>query len=339
MAEPTIHSPLAPVLVGLMRAAGGDVDAFCRRLGLPADIEGRLDIEIEVPTLRALFEEAARVTGDPHITLHLATAHRRGDYGVLELASCNAPNLGEALRRLTRYVHLVNPTATFNLTVDGRTARLDHSLHGRRPDQGRYMHEFNLGLIVHIGRLHCAGEWRLDRVWFAHAEPESTAELIRFFGTEKITFNRATNGFAFPAALLELALTSADATLLPILDRHAHLLLPKHTAAPTDLVATLRERIRASLGQGEAAAPKLARALGMSSRTLQRRLTELGISYQAVLDEVRHELALHYLEDPKLRLSEVAFLLGYSEFRAFLRAFKRWTGTTPGNVRARPLAG
>jgi AraC-like DNA-binding protein len=334
----TIHSPLAPALVGMIRAAGGDAGDLCRRLGLPEDIEGRLDIELEVPNLQALFAEAARIIQDPHIGLHLAMVHKRGDYGVLELASCNAPNLGEALRRLIRYIHLVNRTATFSLSVNGKWARLDHTLHGRRPNQGPYMHEFNLGMIVHVGRLHCAGEWRLERVWFAHERPESVEELVRFFRTDKLSFGASSNGFAFAAPLLEMALTSADATLLPILDRHAHLLLPKHSAAPSDLVASLRERIRASLADGEAAAPRLARALGMSSRTLQRRLTELGTSFQAILDEVRHELALHYLEDPKLRLSEVAFLLGYSEFRAFLRAFKRWTGTTPGNLRARGVA-
>ena len=81
----------------------------------------------------------------------------------------------------------------------------------------------------------------------------------------------------------------------------------------------------------------VAHELGMSVRTLARRLGDLGVSFAQILDELRHDLALRYLRDPNLSLSQIAFLLGYSELSAFSHAFRRWTRTTPGAWRTRNL--
>jgi AraC-like DNA-binding protein len=328
-----IVSPLAPLFLARLRDAGGDVRALCRRLGLPEGAADEREVTLTIPSLRALCDEAARVTGDPFLGLHLATDYRRGTYGVLELAGASAPDLRAAFARLVRYIRLINPTAAFTLTVDGLEARVDHRLGGGRPDLGRHMQEAFVAILVEIGRRISGGRFTALRVWFAHRRPERTDELERFFGCA-LAFDRETNGLVFPAAQLELPCVTADPTLLPILDRHAHLLLDAlPAAAPADLVERLRAQLRATLGHGDPSADHAAAGLRLSRRTLQRRLAERGTSFQQVLDEVRAELARRYLDDPRLSLGEIAFLLGYSELRPFLRAFKRWTGTTPGQMR------
>jgi AraC-like DNA-binding protein len=94
------------------------------------------------------------------------------------------------------------------------------------------------------------------------------------------------------------------------------------------------ERIIARLlCRGEAETEVVADELGMSVRTLARRLGDLGVTFAQILDELRHDLALRYLRDPNLSLSQIAFLLGYSELSAFSHAFRRWTRTTPGEWR------
>lgn len=97
----------------------------------------------------------------------------------------------------------------------------------------------------------------------------------------------------------------------------------------------LRHLIAEALQNGVPELPALARSLGMSERSLRRRLDELGTSFRDVLDAVRKELALNHVKDRRLSLSEVAFLLGFSEPSTFHRAFKRWTGDTPAAFRAR----
>ena len=98
--------------------------------------------------------------------------------------------------------------------------------------------------------------------------------------------------------------------------------------------ARVRELLAAQIREGEPEQAQLARSLGMSERTLQRRLRDEGLAFAALVDKVRTELAELYLSDPKLAVFEVAFLLGYSEPSAFNRAFRRWTGQSPSQFRA-----
>ena len=110
--------------------------------------------------------------------------------------------------------------------------------------------------------------------------------------------------------------------------------LPVEAPSTAPFVERVREAVERELGTGSLGVATLSRTLGTSSRTLQRRLGEIGLSFRDVVDEVRERRARAYLTDPALSTTDIARLLGYAEVSAFLRAFKRWTGTTPGRVRA-----
>jgi AraC-like DNA-binding protein len=127
----------------------------------------------------------------------------------------------------------------------------------------------------------------------------------------------------------------ADPALSRVIERHAESLL----AGRPNPVASTPERVRqlfaSALGEGEVGLSSIAQKLKMSERSLQRRLADEGVSFDSLLDEVCRELAQRYLADPKIAVSEVAYLLGYSEPSPFHRAFKRWTGKTPAELRRR----
>jgi AraC-like DNA-binding protein len=112
------------------------------------------------------------------------------------------------------------------------------------------------------------------------------------------------------------------------------ILVSREDSSP-DLRHGVERIIARLLCRGEAETEAVAHELGMSVRTLARRLGDLGVTFAQILDEFRHDLALRYLRDPHLSLSQIAFLLGYSELSAFSHAFRRWTRTTPGEWRTK----
>jgi AraC-like DNA-binding protein len=123
------------------------------------------------------------------------------------------------------------------------------------------------------------------------------------------------------------------------LEAHAERLSREHADDPSELRRRLRDAIVAELRGGDPATQTVAKRLGVSVRTLQRKLAEEGLSFQTVVDETRAELADRYLETEGLSVTEVAFLLGYAESSSFARAYKRWRGRTPVESRRQSRVG
>ncbi|HTQ42103.1 MAG TPA: helix-turn-helix domain-containing protein [Polyangiaceae bacterium] len=168
---------------------------------------------------------------------------------------------------------------------------------------------------------------------FAHAEPSSLEEHRRVFGDD-LHFDAPRTELEMDPAVLARPVLSADPHLCALIERHAEALLQRLPSS-----GSLTDRARAALVEGlrwgrtEVAA--VAESLRMSARTLQRRLSAEGTSYAELLDVLRRELALRYVADHTLSLSEVAFLVGFADQTTFHRAFARWTGRTPGAFRKR----
>jgi AraC-like DNA-binding protein len=152
-----------------------------------------------------------------------------------------------------------------------------------------------------------------------------------------ISFNAPSTRLVLSGTILSRPLRAPNPGLFDYLGRHATLLQERVHSA-TSLSARVRELVAAQVRDGEPSQERIARRLGLSERTLQRRLAEEGVAFATLVDETRTELARLYLSDPKLAVFEVAFLLGYSEPSAFNRAFKRWTKQSPSQFRASCLA-
>ena len=168
-------------------------------------------------------------------------------------------------------------------------------------------------------------------VRFQYPAPADTSEYQRIFRCP-VLFDQADNALVFPKRLLATPLGQADAQLRQLLDAHADRLLGELRQGHS-VLDRARHELALQLPEQGADLELLAQTLQLSPRTLQRRLREAGLSFSQLLDETREQLVLHYLRDPALELAEIAFLVGFSEAGSLARAFRRWTGQSPGAYR------
>src|SRR5262249_49157688 len=179
--------------------------------------------------------------------------------------------------------------------------------------------------------------FRSDEVKFGHARNREIAKLERFLGCP-VHFGTRHNALTFSHRQLGLPIATADERLHGLLTSYCEEILASREDSSPDLRHRVEKIITKLLCRGEAETELVAHELGMSVRTLARRLDDLGVSFAQILDELRHDLALRYLRDRNRGLSEIAFLLGYSEPSAFSHASGRWPRTTPGAWRTKNLS-
>jgi AraC-like DNA-binding protein len=309
-----------------------DAAALVEKYGLPGDWAARRELAMPLRTFHALTEEAALKLQDPSLGLHLAQKMPRGSYGALEFTLRSAPNIREALERLRRYSALINGLIRFELEVRSGRAEFTQSVPGVPAVNGRVGNEFSMALAVRVLRELAGAEWVPLEAWFGHEKPEGADGVPAFFGTQAITWSRGQNGFALDLEFFEARVVSADPALLPLVEDQARRLALSRQAA-SDFPGEVREQTRKLLQSSGLGVAEVAKTMGHSQRTLQRRLAEHGTTFFAVLDSLREGLAREYVPNPKLGLGEIAYLLGYSDLSAFVRSFKRWTGKTPGEYR------
>lgn len=332
-ADLVMRSQTVGPMLSYVRERGGAPETLISRFELPATVEQEAEVELPLALVHALYDAAAVSACDPFLGLNLARRWRRGAFGLLEFCCRTAPTVGAALSRLVRYVSLSNELVVVSLEHHHQTATIRHEIPGEPRCISRHGNEFFLSLVLLNIRAFTGTPWDPQRAWFAHDCPADTSELVALFG-DRLEFGAGSNGLALDATLLDLPLVTADADLLPVLDRQAEQHLAKITP-PEDFVGRLRACIRESMSEGAPSITDVARVLATSPRSLQRRLQQEGTSFALQVESVRKELAEAYVADHRMPIGEVAFRLGYGDTPAFLKAFKRWTGTTPGRFRAR----
>jgi AraC-like DNA-binding protein len=318
----------------LLRAAayGHDASALAARFGLSERDLADPDARVPAPVAVAIWEQVPRIVGDGCFGLRLGElASSAGVLPIVGYVAQTSPTLGEGLAHALRYQRLVQTLNRVDLHVTNAHARL--TVHLRAPHVERLRHAVDFALaffVTFAGRL-TGAPLAVRRAAFAHDAPADMAEHRRLFG-ESLRFGAPRTALDVDPAVLDRPVLSADVELRGVLERHANVLLARLPAGDS-----LSERTRAALAEGLSAGRSevraLARQLRMSARTLQRRLQAEGTSFVALLDDVRRELALRYVDDRSLSLSEVAFLLGFADQTTFHRAFVRWTGTAPGAFR------
>ena len=242
--------------------------------------------------------------------------------------------MGDVLARLSRYTSLVTELVVISVTRHGDELIVEHKIPGHRGCVGRHGNEFFLTMFLQQARLFTGTPVRGRRTWFAHEAPADLSELVQLFGSE-LEFGVGTNGIVLDATVLDLPVRTADPPLYNVLQMQAEEALARLPSAD-DVLRKVHEGIHGALANGAPELGDVARGMGNAPRTLQRLLHERGTSFQQELEAIREELARRYVADPRLPLGEVAFRLGYRELSAFLKAFKRWTGSTPSQYRRRP---
>ena len=281
----------------------------------------------------AASEEVEKVVSqllrDEDLGLRAARAAERGDYDVLEYAAGSAATFRDALETNFRYVKLLNDAADFRLEVhDGRAYSILHSI----VPLSRIAADFRTAAFYLTMRRWLEFPATDIEVWFTHKQPADITEYGVTFGESKVVFGAPLDAVLFPQRYLDMPQPTADPNLHTLLRAHAERLLSQ--APPTrSLLEQVRSQILQTMPDGSVSADRVASRLRMSRRTLTRHLAEEGTTFKALLDETRRHSAGYYLQTTSYSVEDIAFLLGFSESAAFVRAFKRWTQRTPAEYR------
>ncbi len=332
-----VSAGIGAMIVAVAQARGVDAEDLASACGFDPKLASDPDARIALETEQSLWREAAARAGDPAFGVHAAELVQPGAFDVLDYAIRTAPTLRSSLERLVRYNRLVHDIAEWSLVPRGDRLRVEHAFRLGGIEQERHSAEFTIASVVTIGAQIARIPIEARAAGFRHAAPSSPvarSELRRVLGVEP-AFLQPLNFLEVDAALVDRPNPTSDPRLSRVIERHAEALLE---ARPLP-VASASERVRSllarAIGEGEITLAAIAAKSKMSERSLQRRLADEGVTFDALLDDVRRDLALRYLADPKIAVAEVAYLLGYSEPSPFHRAFKRWTGKTPTEARKR----
>lgn len=315
-----------------MAARGYDTERFCREAGVDQEQLRRGDVRVSHEEMVRLMDEASRYTGDPLFGLHQGASMEFSDLGVPGYVMQHCATIREAIASLNRYHQMICSGYDLESAAlpNGATALRFRVWDPSIPVSRHCIEEMVASLYRAVSRLG-GRSFQPIGASFPHnaaAEPEFYREVFGVmpeFGTDTI----------------ELAI-AAEVMEWPVLARDERLLQEFRTVADR-VFETMQDGRKISLllsrylldHAGSALPPlaEAARALGMSTRSLQERLKQEGSTYNRIVTELRRELALRYLSREENSVAEVAYLLHFSEPSAFHSAFKKWTGLTPGQYR------
>ena len=281
-----------------------------------------------------LFERLAEAER-PQISFHMRTSAsmRCDDYGTLGMAMKSAPTLQQSLNRLERYARIFNNYSNFEQFRRGDEYWWVNAAYGPERDGRLLSDQAALGTFLALWRDACGASLRPKRVQFSHSPIGSVEPLESHFQCPVI-FNAQCDAIILDQADLERRNTVGDKQIWNFIRQH--LAESIEATQPNQIDREVVIHVANSLSDGVPRLDEVASSLGLGGRTLQRRLSELGHSYQSLVEEARREVAMKLVADPRHSLVEVAFLTGFAEQSSFTRAFKKWSGKTPRAYRGNP---
>lgn len=327
---PTVAVTSSRAVVEAAARRGVEVEALLARHAvepaLLADPRGRLP----APTVARLWQDAALTAGEPELPVWAALELPWGAYRVLDLLAASATTVGEALGLVSTWFRIVHDTIRLPIEVrPGGGGSMGIEQPDGSPVPAAYV---DYTLTACICRMSYAGAAPRPEVVLRRPAPADLRAHHAAFGP-RVRFGGEEDRVYLDAAQWEAPLNRGDPLLRSVLEEHAARLVADLPAPePVDPVAAALCEL---LPRGRVEVDLVAERLGVSRRTLQRRLAEQGLTWSTLVERTRLRLAERLLADPALSVDEVAVLLGYAEASTFHRAFRRWTGETPGAWRAR----
>jgi AraC-like DNA-binding protein len=315
------------------------LQAYARERSLPAGrLLDEMSLDLESPGVGALcfcelLESLRQLDPVPALGLRLGLSAQPSQFGVVGYMVSSCGTLGQALARYHRYQGLLQAGLSSR-------ARLQDGVLYMRWTQAvantPLASEFSLAVFVSLCQALIGRAITPLRAGLPFARPRDSGVYQVLLGCP-VDFDCDAIELAIPAHLLALPISSKDPYLLRLLEQQAQALLRQHPRAAHgeagSFYSQVQDQIVESMKNGDVGADAVAHALGCSLRTFYRQLRAAGYSYRGLLAHTRHTLARQYLADPALAQTDVALLLGYSEQSSFIRAFRSWTGMTPGEYR------
>jgi AraC-like DNA-binding protein len=305
---------------------GADVDILLREAGLSRGQIDDPDAHLEVRRQIRFLNLVAEALGDDLLGFHLSQNFDPRTIGLLYYVLASSDTLNEAIRRVARYSSIVNEGVRLTRR-EGKGIDLAIEYVGISRHLDRHQIEFWMAGIMRICRQLTNRHLTADRVTFVHRR-SVTSELRSFYGC-KLKFGADADQATFPLSVRNIPVVSADPYLNKLLIKYCEEALAHRETTRSSFGTSVENAIAVLLPHGRAQNSQVARKLGMSQRTLGRRLASEGLTFTGVLNALRSDLAKRHLGDRSLSISKIAWLLGYSDVSAFSTAHKRRTGMTP----------
>jgi len=332
MAELTVAAGLARGLMELAASKGADRAALAARSGIGAEDLRDVDRRIPFAKYVALMHAGQDLANDPALALHYGETNDMAQISVVGLLAYACETVLEAMVQINRYGRLVievdGPRDRFSvMRKDGGFWAVDNR---DNPNAFPELTESTFARMI-CGPRRFGVTQLAKAVHVTHPAPAWRAEYERIYGAP-VTFEAGWNAVRLDETWLNHKIAVQPRYVFGILGDHAEALL-KSLEASKSTRGRVESLLMPVLHKGEANMAAIAARMGLSRQTLSRRLKDEGATFEKVLDALRRQLALDYLGARKVSVNETAYLVGFSEPAAFSRAFKRWTGMSPRDVR------
>ena len=317
---------VSSTLPGRLQQLGLSPEAVLRQAGLPMGLFNQEKILVSTEEFFALHQGIAEASNDPGFGLKLGTLERVEHYDPTKIIALSARSFRDAVERLSRYKQLTCPEE-LRLVDRGNECAVQFVWLLAHEKEPPLLVDVCFAWIVAMAQRGIGRPLSPKRVELQRAPAHREMYEAHFRCPVKFKSNQ--NALIFSSPDMELPFVTYNADLLAAVAPQLEAELKEQLAQKTfsEQAKGILKRLLAGERPG---IDDLARELHLSTRTLQRRLTEQGITFQRLLEEARRELAHHYLLHSSRELNETAYLLGYEDANSFFRAFHHWEGTTPG---------
>jgi len=334
------RSPPRPLTAGVLTrqacarvgAASLDLAPLLAQAGLTLELIEDRGSRFRAESQIRFLQLAADALGDDLLGFHLGRDSELREAGLLYYVLASSNTLGDSLERAERYSALNNEGISLRLLHEPATVIAFQYVSIER-NLDRHQIEYLLTALMRICRQLTNSDLRARRVRMVHRHSAAATELNAFLGCD-VEFGSDADEVEFSKNVEDMPVVSGDPYLNSLLIKYCEEALAGQAAAHGSLRREVENAIALLLPHGKAHLGEVAAQLGMSRRTLARRLASQGLTFAGVLAQLRVDLAKRELRYASLTISQVAWLLGYREVSAFTHAFKRWTGKTPREVRA-----
>lgn len=330
--HPTVLLTSTRAMVGAAEKAGvpaRSVDTHLAAAGLSRERLEEPEARHRADRVLALWDGLRDAAGDPVLQLRAPTCLPFGAWGVVDYLADASRTVGDALERFARFFRLITDGATLSTGEDDAGPFLNMAGPDGAPVPPVYV-DYVFAALVGRARMHMRSDQSLVGVELRRPAPEDPTPYEEFFRAP-LRFGAAVDRLRLSPEEWAAPMDHADEVLARLMERHAGILADRLPEPAPEIVSNVRQAVLEGLPESPKA-NRVARDLFVSTRTLHRRLAAADVTFRQVVEEVRAELAKDYLSNDA-SLSQVAFLLGFSEQSSFNRAFRRWTGMAPGRWR------
>ncbi len=326
-AQPTLSARFVSYVRDYYLDRGIDPTKLFVRCELDVESSEEGDRPLAASQVALLLEEAARDSGDLTFGLQMARSYHYEASSLLILAVVSAPSVAEGIRCLRHYDRFVDTAIETGFDFDQN--RAEFSLHVITPGDvaTRQLSEYLCAFLVQALSNATRKPMPIMEVHFRHREACNRAALEEFFSAP-VLFGEAENLIAFDSAYLKERFYTSHSLLHEVLTQALRTYFVSPWSGQCFVDTLCRELTRAS-STDAVTLERVAKKMAMSPRTLRRRLSGEGRSFQEIKKMAWEKRAKYYLSYTSMPLSEIAFKLGYSELSAFSRAFRSWEGETP----------